>query len=146
MAELGLVMGTDSDRSSENRYQGLGSAEEPQRAGTSGPVWPDRVVPPWSVPPGLIPQAAAQDAEGPGTGPAEPEPANDDDDFPGVAPAAGWFLRSAPVGSADGTHTADAEEDLTGEWFAAPAPEPGESPISWCEDIDDADPPAPAAV
>src|ERR1700721_528068 len=144
MAELGLVMGTDSDRSSENRYQELGSAEEPQRAGTSGWVGPDRVVPPWSVPPrALAPQAGAQDAERPDAVPAEPGPANDDDDFPGVAPAAGWFLRSAPVGSADSTHTADAEEDLTGEWFAAPAPEPGESPISWREDPE---PPVPAAA
>src|ERR1700735_4106300 len=136
-------MGTESDRSSENRHQALGSAEEPQRAGTSGPVWPDRVVPPWSVPPGLIvPQAAAQDAERPDVVPEEPEQANDDDDFPGVAPAAGWFLRSAPAASADSTPTAAAEEDLTGEWFAAPAPEPGESPSSWREDMDDPDPPA----
>src|ERR1700684_2303529 len=105
-------MGTDSDRSSENRYQELGSAEEPQRAGTSGPVWPDRVVPPWSVPPGLIPpQAAAQDAERPGVAPGGPGAGSDDDDFPGVAPAAGWFLHSAPADSADSTHTADADAD-----------------------------------
>jgi len=139
-------MGTESDRPSENRYQELGSAEEPQRADTSGPVWPDRVVPPWSVPPGLIaPQSAAQDAEGPDVAPAEPESANDDDELPGVAPPAGWFLRSAPAGSADSTHGADAEEDLTGEWFAAPAPEPGESPISWREGMADAEPPPAAA-
>ena len=47
-------MNTESDYSSENRHQAPGSADESQRAGTAAPVWPDRVVPPWSVPPGLI--------------------------------------------------------------------------------------------
>src|SRR5260370_17218062 len=89
-------MSKESDRSSENRHQEPGSPEEPQRAGTSGRAWPDQVVPPWSVPPGLIAsQAAAQDAERPDVTPAQAEPASDDDDdVPGVSPPAGSPLRS----------------------------------------------------
>src|SRR5260370_5983511 len=129
-------MSTESDRSSENRHQEPGSPEEPQRAGTSGRAWPDHVVPPWSVPPGLIaPQAAAPDAERPDVTPAEAEPVSDD--VPGVSPPAGWFLRSPASIPADGPQTVDAEEDVTGEWFASPAPEPGEPPISWDEGMDD---------
>ena len=142
-------MSTESDRLSENRHQEPASAEEPQRAGTSGPGWPDQVVSPWSVPPGLIaPHAVAQDAERPDATPADAEPASDDDDLPGVSPPAGWFLRSPASRSADSLQTADAEEGVTGEWFASPAPEPGESPISWYEGMDDPEPdaqlPAPA--
>src|SRR5580693_3609157 len=143
-------MSTESDRLSENRHQEPASAEEPQRAGTSGPGWPDQVVSPWSVPPGLIaPQAVAQDAERPDATPADAEPASDDDDLPGVSPPAGWFLRSPASRPADSLQTADAEEGVTGEWFASPAPEPGESPISWYEGMDDPQPdaelPAPAS-
>src|SRR5580693_8892676 len=142
-------MSTESDRLSENRHQEPASAEEPQRAGTSGPGWPDQVVSPWSVPPGLIaPQAVAQDAERPDAIPADAEPASDDDDLPGVSPPAGWFLRSPASRPVDSLQTADAEEGVTGEWFASPAPEPGESPISWYEGMDDPEPdaelPAPA--
>ena len=72
-------MSTESDRSSEDRHQGSGSAEEPQRAGTSGQAWPDQVVPSWSVPPGPIaPQAAAPHAERPDVTPAEAELASND--------------------------------------------------------------------
>ncbi len=138
-------MSTESDRSSENRHQESGSAEETQRAGTSGQAWPDQVVPPWSVPPGLIaPQAAAPDAVRPDVAPAEAGPASDDVDFPGVAPPAGWFLRPPASGPADSPQTAAAEENVTGEWFASPAPEPGESPISWYEGMDDPEPAVPA--
>src|SRR5271169_3007737 len=139
-------MSTESDRSSENRHQEPGSAEEPQHAGTSGRAWPDQVAPPWSVPPGLIvPQAAAPVAERPDVTPAEAEPTSDDDDLPGVSPPAGWFLRSSASSPADSPQPADAEEGVTGEWFASPAPEPGESPISWYEGMDDAEPSAPAS-
>ena len=100
---------------------------------------------PWSVPPGLIaPQAVAQDAERPDATPADAEPASDDDDLPGVSPPAGWFLRSPASSPADIPQTADAEEGVTGEWFASPAPEPGESPISWYEGMDDPEPAVPA--
>ncbi|HJY72253.1 MAG TPA: hypothetical protein VJ347_10770, partial [Streptosporangiaceae bacterium] len=110
-------------------------------------------MPPWSVPSGLIaPQAAVQDAERPDVTPAQAEPASDDD-VPGASPPAGWFLHSPVSSPADSPQTSDAkegaEEDVTGEWFASPAPEPGESPISWHEGMDDpepdAEPPAPAS-
>jgi hypothetical protein len=103
-------------------------------------------VPSWLVPTGLIaPQAPAPDADPPDVTPAEAEPATDVD-FPGVAAPAGWFLRSQASGLADSPQTADGEENLTGEWFASPAPEPGESPISWYEGTDDPAPDsAPAA-
>src|SRR5690348_9618159 len=90
-------MSTERDRTSENSHQDLGSAEDPQRIGASDSVWPDRVVPSWSVPPGLMsPQVAARDPE-PLEAPqpqAQVEPGSQDDDFPGVAPPAGWFLPS----------------------------------------------------
>ena len=77
--------------------------------------------------------------------------------WPGVAPPAGWFLHSRANGPADSVpepdltaasaEAGDPQEDDTGEWFASPAPDPGESPISWYEGMDDpepdAEPPAP---
>src|SRR5215471_11053926 len=99
MAELGPMMNTESDRSSENRHQEPGSAEEPQRAGTSDGDWPDRVVPLWSVPRGLIaPQAAEPETT---VTPQDGEPADGGGDWPGVAPPAGWFLHSRASGPAE---------------------------------------------
>ena len=136
-------MTTERDRSSDNRDQEPGSAEEPQRAGTSSWAWSDRAAPSWSVPPGLIaPRVAVPDAERPDITPAEAEPASDDDDFPGAARPAGWFLNSPAGRPADHPQAADLEENVTGEWFASPAPEPGESPLSWDEDTEDPDPDA----
>src|ERR1700691_2285287 len=134
-------MTTERDRSSDNRDQEPGSVEEPQRAGTSSWAWSDRAAPSWSVPPGLIaPRAAVPDAERPDVTPAdaerpdvtsaEAEPASDDDDFPGPARPAGWFLNSPASGPADHPQAADLEENVTGEWFASPASDPGESPLS----------------
>ena len=87
MGELGPTMNTESDRSSENRYEEPLAAEESQRADTSGGVWPDGVVPPWSVPPSLIaPQTAQPEAE---VTPTDAERADDNSDWPGAAPLAG---------------------------------------------------------
>src|SRR5579859_7518716 len=134
-------MSTERDRTSENSHHDLGSAEDPQRIGAPDQLWPDRVVPSWSVPPGLMsPQVAACDPEPPEASqvPAQAEPASRDDDFPGVAPAAGWFLRSP-----DGIpQSAGPDDNVTGEWFASPAPEPGESPISWYQDTGEPEPEA----
>ena len=150
------MMSTESDQLSENRHQEPGSAEESQHAATGGPVWPDRVVPTWSVPPGLIASQAARSETD--VAPPDAEPA-DNDDWPGVAPPAGWFLRpvaNGPAGSlpepdpAVGSEAEVAQENVTGESFASPAPEPGDSPISWYEGMvdpePDAEPPAPAAA
>src|SRR5580692_4340697 len=68
-----------------------------------------------------------------------------DSDWPGSAPPAGWFLpRPASARQADAAGAgpeADApEEDVTGDWFRAPEPESGESPISWEEGMDEPEP------
>ncbi len=89
---------------SENRYQDPAAAEEPQLAGTPDQVWPDRIVPPWSVPPGLIaPDRSAGSAQAQASPPAAPageELPAEEDVWPGVAPPAGWFLRTPGNGSA----------------------------------------------
>src|SRR3974390_3356222 len=96
VAELRPMMSTESDHTSENSHQEPGSAEESQRAGIA-PVWPDREVPTWSAPSGLI----ASQAACPETSVASPVAGSaDNHDWPGVAPPAGWFLRSAANGSA----------------------------------------------
>ena len=98
-------MDTERDRSSENRHQEPGSAEEPQRAGTSGGSWPDRMVPSWSVPPGLIaPQTARPETD---VTPPDAGPITDDGDWPGLAPPAGWFLPTPANGPADSWPPAD---------------------------------------
>ncbi len=111
----------------------------------------------WSVPPGLIaPQAARPETD---VTPPDAGPITDDGDWPGVAPLAGWFLPTPADGPADNRPLADqadqadqgdqadraaasaeasddAGENVTGEWFASPAPEPDESPVSWHEGMD----------
>src|SRR5208282_837967 len=62
---LGSVMNTESHQSSENRHQDSSPAQEPQRTGVFGWGEPVGLVPPWSVPPGLIvphPRAPQTDA------------------------------------------------------------------------------------
>src|ERR1700689_4191651 len=90
--ELGSVMNTESDQSSENRHQVSPPAENSQRAGTTGWNEPAGLVPSWSVPPGLIvpsPRSTVDDST------------VDDSAWPGIAAPAGWFLRvqAAPAAS-----------------------------------------------
>ena len=151
-------MNTESDWSSENRYQEPVPAEEPQRTARYSWDWPENLAPWWTPPPGLVPPqwgaAAVADSnqprdeygseDEPDSGawdddpadqqpydqevadlePADHEPdeeevadleptdqepadgsptardladeesAGDEEAWPGVAPAAGWFLRS----------------------------------------------------
>jgi hypothetical protein len=122
-------------------------------------------VPPWSVPPGLIGPGRSSGSSLPQDSSASGS-LDEDDDWPGVAPPAGWFLRppgdkgpadaSGQVAVADpapdpaaAPETGQDDKSLTGEWFASSALEFGESPISWYQDPDDpeigAEPPSPAA-
>ena len=123
MRELGSVMNTESNQSSENRHQGSSLPEETPPEGAFSWGEPASFVPPWSVPPGLIvpvprppqtdaPQADAVVADArqadipaasvaehqrpdPGNQPlAGRDPADEDDAWPGVARPAGWFLRT----------------------------------------------------
>src|SRR6266849_6896713 len=62
---LGSVMNTESDQSSGNRHQGSLPEEDRQRTGLFRWNDPENLMPPWSVPPGLLvpgprqPQAGA---------------------------------------------------------------------------------------
>ena len=104
-------MGTESNQSSGNRNipasQDDSWEEERQRTGLFRWDDPENLMPPWSVPPGLMvpgprqPDADAQPAD-PGPQPADPrprhtgaEPPADPGSWPGVAPPAGWFLHPA---------------------------------------------------
>ena len=51
---LGSVMSTESDQSSGNRQHGSSPEEERQRTGLFRWDDPENLVPPWSVPPGLM--------------------------------------------------------------------------------------------
>ncbi|HEV2931899.1 MAG TPA: hypothetical protein VGY96_02090, partial [Streptosporangiaceae bacterium] len=145
------------------------AADEPQLAGASERAWPDRIVPSWSVPQGLTaPDRSAGSAQAqasPHSGPPDEESPAEEDAWPGVAPPAGWFLRTpgnaspaeacAQIAVADpatgpgvtspaatgtaatGPGTDDGDGSLTGEWFAASALEPGQS-----ADHDDSEPAA----
>src|SRR6266536_1840682 len=111
-------MGTESNQSSGNRNIPVSreDSREEARQHTGLFRWddPENLMPPWSVPPGLIipgprqPEADAQPAEsgprpaGPGSPPADAgspptaaEPPAGRGSWPGVAPPAGWFLHSA---------------------------------------------------
>jgi hypothetical protein len=72
------------------------------------------------------------------------EPADDGEAWPGAAPPAGWFLRSqagadarGPNGTARPAMDDGAAGTLAEEWFAPPALDTDESPISWYQDMDD---------
>ena len=63
-------MNTESDWSSENRYQEPVPAEEPQRTARYSWDWPENLAPWWTPPPGLVPPqwgpAAVADGNQPG--------------------------------------------------------------------------------
>ena len=105
--ELGSVMNTESDQSSENRHQVSPPAENSQHAGTTGWNEPAGLVPSWSVPPGLIvpsPRSTVDDSADDDSAvddSAVDDSAVDDSAWPGIAAPAGWFLRvqAAPAAS-----------------------------------------------
>src|SRR5689334_14090970 len=112
-------MDTESNQSNEDRYQDASQEDERQRTGLFSWEEPHNLMPPWSVPPGLLvpgprqPDAdatpsrsahaiAAPEPSEPGSVPEPPadpeggEPAATDNSWPGVALPAGWFLRAQP--------------------------------------------------
>jgi hypothetical protein len=121
-------MDTESNQSSESSDQDFSLEEERERTGLFSWDEPDNLMPPWSVPPGLLIPAPRRPEPGTGpSGPAAPQPAADDGSWPGVAPPAGWFLHaqvpSARAGSGPAvpgaTNGADAElERITSEPLA----------------------------
>ena len=142
---LGSVMSTESNQSSENRH--LGASQEGERQHTGLYRWNDseNLIPPWSVPPGLIVPGPRQPEAGtpssvPGPEPDVAAPSADADSWPGAAPPAGWFLRApqAPPAAQSESIPAqpksvpahDTDGDLPGEWFAPPAPASPHPPAS----------------
>ena len=141
-------MNTESDQSSENRHPDSSPEEEQQRTGLFRWNDSDNLMPPWSVPPGLMvpgprePQADDAQESRPPTEPAampavEPaadeqaggEPSADDDSWPGVAPPAGWFLQTPqpapqPPSAASPDSDPDTASDLPGVALPAPRREP----------------------
>src|SRR5689334_12107742 len=112
-------MDTESNQSNEDRHQDASQEDERERTGLFRWEEPHNLMPPWSVPPGLLvpgPRQPDVDASPPRSahGPAAPEPlepgspperpadpeasepAAGDSSWPGVALPAGWFLRAQP--------------------------------------------------
>ena len=168
---LGSVVSTESNQSSENRHLDASREEERQRTGLYRRDDSENLMPPWSVPPGLIvpgprlPEADAPQSV-PGPEPAVVAPAADDDSWPGVAAPAVWFLRaprppaaqpesaqpesaqpeSAQPESAqpESAPARDTEGDLPGEWFTPPALDDASLDASLDDaSLDDAVPDAP---
>src|SRR5260370_10508542 len=81
-------MSTEGDQSSGNRHPDVSREEMRQRTGLFR--WDDseNLIPPWSVPPGLM-------VPSPRPPQAADESAADDASWPGAAPPAGRFLSSA---------------------------------------------------
>jgi len=123
-------MDTESDQSSGNRNIGASPEdsreEERQRTGLFRWDNPQNLMPSWSVPPGLMvpgprqPEADARPS-GPDAQPVAEEPASGDNAWPGVAPPAGWFLRTAR--SHAGAVPSPAHEP-DGSWSSPLAPKP----------------------
>ena len=134
------MMSTDSNRSSENRYQRSLSAGTPQRAEAENDL--PGATPPaaWFLRLPANAQAASPPADTFGTGSeaGEPDPGEPD-------------VSELDRGQPDVSEPDPGQPDpaVTGAWVASPAPESGESPISWYEGMDDpgpeAEPPAVAA-
>ncbi len=137
-------MDTESNQSSDNGDRNCSLEDDRQRTGLFARDEPDNLMPPWSVPPGLLVPAPRQPEPGAGhSASAAPRPAAsaagdavaDDGAWPGVAPPAGWFLHArrpppaaspgsgpAVPGTADGP---DAElERIASEPLAPGLPEP----------------------
>jgi hypothetical protein len=79
-----------------------------------------------------------------------PEERAGDAVWPGVAPPAGWFLRpqaDVEIPAADTASPAPDDTVETGvdDWFTPPGLEPGDSPITWHQDVDGEEPSASAA-
>src|ERR1700760_272613 len=107
-------MDTESNHSGNNSDQDVSLEDDRQHTGLFSWGGPDNLMPPWSVPPGLLVPGPRQPESGaspsgppaPATGepaalatgepaaPATGEPASDDGSWPGVAPPAGWFLHA----------------------------------------------------
>ncbi len=132
------MMSTDSNRSSENRYQRSLSAGTPQRAEAENDL--PGATPPaaWFLRLPANAQAASPPADTFGTGSeaGEPDPGEPD-------------VSELDRGQPDVSEPDPGQPDpaVTGAWVASAAPESGESPISWYEGMDDPGPEAePSAV
>src|SRR6185312_12590963 len=125
---LGSVMSTESNQSSGNRNIPASRddswEEERQRTGLFRWDDPENLMPPWSVPPGLMvpgprqPDADAQPAD-PAPQPADPrprpataEPPAGGGSWPGIAPPAAWFLHPAQSPQAAHQERTSAQESL----------------------------------
>src|SRR5690242_10437863 len=138
-------MGTESNQSSGNRNipasQDDSREEERQRTGLFRWDDPVNLMPPWSVPPGLMvpgprqPDADAQPADH-GSQPADPrhtdaEPPADPGSWPGVAPPAGWFLhpaQSPPAARQERTSAQEPPGDQPSQRFTLRVPAPSPAP------------------
>ena len=152
-------MGTESNQSSGNRNipasQDDSREEERQRTGLFR--WDDaeNLMPPWSVPPGLMvpgprqPDADVQPAD-PGLQPADPRPRHtgavppaDPGSWPGVAPPAGWFLhpaQSPPAAHQERTSAKEPHGDQPGQRFTLRVPAPSLPPDAGIPPSDTASP------
>ncbi len=147
MRELGSVMNTESNQSSENRHRGSLPPEETPPEDLFSWGEPAGLVPPWSVPPGLIvpvprpPEAdlpaapvAGHQSQDPANQPlAGAEPAAEDGAWPGVARPAGWFLRPPQppppllAASSEGTNAPSTDVEAPGTGTPARALGPTEA-------------------
>src|SRR5690348_11514882 len=154
-------MGTESNQSSGKRNVPASRddswEEERQRTGLFRWDDPENLMPPWSVPAGLMvpgprqPDADARPADpgsqpaDPGSQPADPgfqpsdprprptgaEPPPGSGSWPGVAPPAGWFLHRAQSPPAAHQERASAQEplgDRPSQRFTLRVPAPAPAP------------------